>query len=566
MRKLVIFLFYTTMIEFLHLLTVIYWVSRKKIAIYGTNDDALISSISSGKLTGFPDPHLIFIQPLISYPIIWLESLLTNFSGYTIFLLFSTTISFTLVLVNRIINKNYNLIFYLSWLFVNIIFHSWFAINPTYTGASLFTSGAAAALTILLLKNKFNGNYPLVFSIAFLFTLSYMIRIEGVYIYFLIIIPFIFLYLKNLILIKRKIGIIIILVSIPLISNMGLSLKLYENDAWKEYTEMNNLRHKIQLREPERQMDQFLSEINWDEPTEYMFKRLVLVDPNFMNSTSMEKIIAQTNDYVGIKSVLKAEPTASIKNAIDSLKPWTWILQTLIFIIFLNLYIRINNLSLLTKYILEVSILTSSIFVLLYTLASGFHLPERITLNLLAAYSLVLVCLSPDKFYVNKKTFINLIVLLVSAVMVFKQFERFIIELNAREDFYKTRQAFALQQKQSFNQLDSEVVISSASSLKFDWIYPYNKYESFDDRNLTFILGWHNLSPAWNTAASNLGLDPKNIYASLVDNEALWVDSEDNVEPVLQFLEINQNVNLQFNVIGEVGNQEYLFYKFKSID
>jgi hypothetical protein len=566
MRKLVIFLFYTTIIEFLHLLTVIYWVSRKKIAIYGTNDDALISSISSGKLTGFPDPHLIFIQPLISYPIIWLESLLTNFSGYTIFLLFGTTISFTLVLVNRIINKNYNLIFYLSWLFTNIIFHSWFAINPTYTGASLFTSGAAAALTIILLKNKFNGNYPLVFSIAFLFTLSYMIRIEGVYIYFLIIIPFIFLYIKNLIFIKRKIGIIIILVSIPLISNMGLSLKLYENDAWKEYTEMNNLRHKIQLREPERQMDQFLSEINWDEPTQYMFKRLVLVDPDFMNSTSMEKIIAQTNDYVGIKSVLKAEPNVSIKNAIESLKPWTWILQTLIFIIFLNLYIRISNLSSLTKYAVEVSILTSSIFVLLYTLASGFHLPERITLNLLAAYALVLVCLSPDKFYVNKKTFINLIVLLVSGVMVFKQFERFVIELNAREDFYKTRQAFALQQKQSFNQLDSEVVISSASSLKFDWIYPYNKYESFDDRNLTLILGWHNLSPAWNTAASNLGLDPKNIYSSLVDNEAVWVDSENNIEPVLKFLEINQNANLQFNVLGDVGNQEYRFYKFKSID
>ena len=210
-----------------------------------------------------------------------------------------------------------------------------------------------------------------------------MIRIEGVYIYFLIIIPFIFLYIKNLILIKRKIGIIIILVSIPLISNMGLSIKLYENDAWKEYTEMNNLRHKIQLREPERQMDQFLSEINWDEPTQYMFKRLVLVDPNFMNSTSMEKILAQTNDYVGIKSVLKAEPNVSIKNAIESLKPWTWILQTLIFIIFLNLYIRISNLSSLTKYVVEVSILTSSIFVLLYTLASGFHLPERITLNLL---------------------------------------------------------------------------------------------------------------------------------------------------------------------------------------
>jgi len=548
------------------LLTVMYWVSRKKVAIYGTNDDALISSISSGELTGFPDPHLIFIQPLISYPIVWLEGMLTNFSGYTIFLLFSTTISFTLVLVNKIIDKDFNLFFYFSWLFTNIIFHSWYAINPTYTGASLFTSGAAAALTIILLKTKVTKHHSLAFSIAFLFTLSYMIRIEGVYIYFLIIIPFIFLYYRNLVFIKRKIGFLIILISIPLISNIGLSSKLYANDAWKEYTEMNSLRHKIQLREPERQMGRFLNEINWDEPTQYMFKRLVLVDPNFMNSTSMEQIIAQTNDYVGIKSVLKAEPNISFKNAIDSLKPWTWIIQTIIFIIFINIYIRINNVPILTKYLIEVTLLTSSVFVLLYTLASGFHLPERITLNLLAAYSLVLVCLTPNKFYGNKKVFINLIALMLSGFLVSKQFERFVIELNARENFYKTRQVFATQQKQSFAQLDKEVVISSASGLKFDWIYPYNKYQSFDDRNLTLILGWHNLSPLWNTAASNLGLDPKNMYSLLVENEALWVDSEDNAEPVLQFLEINQNVNLQFNVIGEVGNQEYLFYKFKSID
>jgi hypothetical protein len=49
-----------------------------KVAVYGTNDDALISSISNGQLTGNPNGHLIFLNPLISFPISWLQHINNN--------------------------------------------------------------------------------------------------------------------------------------------------------------------------------------------------------------------------------------------------------------------------------------------------------------------------------------------------------------------------------------------------------------------------------------------------------------------------------------------------------
>jgi hypothetical protein len=51
-------------------------------AIYGTNDDALIASISGGQLTGTPDGHLVFLNPLISFPLSWLQIFVDQFSVF----------------------------------------------------------------------------------------------------------------------------------------------------------------------------------------------------------------------------------------------------------------------------------------------------------------------------------------------------------------------------------------------------------------------------------------------------------------------------------------------------
>ena len=203
MRKYVVFLLYSTIVEIFQLSALIFWVFKKRVSIYGTNDDALISSIASGNLTGTPDAHLIFLQPLISYPIIFLENVLDNYSGYSIFLLFCVTISFTLVIVNIYIENKINWLFFTLIAFLNIVFISWFSLNPTYTGASIFSAGAASSLLILLMKNSQSPNRTIfIMSTTFLVILSYSIRIEGLYIFLVFTLPFAIKYISNLIAIK----------------------------------------------------------------------------------------------------------------------------------------------------------------------------------------------------------------------------------------------------------------------------------------------------------------------------------------------------------------------------
>jgi hypothetical protein len=86
-----------------------FWLFRSKSAIYGTNDDSLLASIASGQLTGQIEPRLIFIQPIISYPITWLEVVFTTLSGYSFFLIFCTTLSYSSVSAVLIVDKKIKL-------------------------------------------------------------------------------------------------------------------------------------------------------------------------------------------------------------------------------------------------------------------------------------------------------------------------------------------------------------------------------------------------------------------------------------------------------------------------
>jgi hypothetical protein len=56
-------------------------------AVQGTNGDALIASISSGQLTGIPEGHLFFINPILSFPTAWLQTVLSSKNICTLSLL-----------------------------------------------------------------------------------------------------------------------------------------------------------------------------------------------------------------------------------------------------------------------------------------------------------------------------------------------------------------------------------------------------------------------------------------------------------------------------------------------
>ena len=92
------FAIWTILAESVQIAYLYFLMPISKVAVYGTNDDALISSISNGQLTGNPNGHLIFLNPLISYPISWLQQFNYEINLYIYFLTFVVTVSFAAIL------------------------------------------------------------------------------------------------------------------------------------------------------------------------------------------------------------------------------------------------------------------------------------------------------------------------------------------------------------------------------------------------------------------------------------------------------------------------------------
>ncbi len=567
MRTLKSFAIWTIFGEILQCGWLYYFLRSGNGLIYGTNDDAIISSIASGQLTGTPDPHWIFVQPFVSVPVTWIQTLNVNYNFYTIFLLTSITLSFSVILGLISINasKNIKLVTFILWALSALTFVSWFSISPTYTSASIFTVSVSLSSLILALESKDKVYIKLNRTIFTFFTvLSFLIRIESVYILIILSVPIImFNYYENrdvkrLKLLVAPIGIAIFV----FILNSQLVKIVYSGNDWQQYLSTNSVRHKIQLRAPERILETNYQKFGWDKSTFVQFKNFELADPLAMNAEKLSEIYKINSPNVASSFFSEfnlLEYVESIKNAFLN---FTWIIYLLIFQILLSSLMLFRRKRAL-KYMVFSVFFGTSISVVIFVLSKNYHIPERITFSILGLSSLVLLVFfnSVKASAVNFEFKSLIIILLLCSVFSYPYLTRFSTELNARQDLYQDRNELANNQSLSLGSLEPDVVVvSGASSLRFDWINPYNRFESIDPRDRTLILGWHNLSPVWNKKVKDLGLVKSNIYENLVDNDVYWASKTESEFDIQDFWR-NKYSNAKVTKIAELGNSEYGLYK-----
>jgi hypothetical protein len=571
MKQIKTFIFWLIGIQAAQMTSLLFWLFRGKSAIYGTNDDSLISSIASGQLTGKIDPHLIFIQPIISYPITWLEYLLPQYSGYSIFLIFCTTLSFSSVLALLISDKRANSINLTIWVIFNLIFQTWFAINPTYTGASLFAGGAAAAfvnyglIQNLVLKDIFR-KFIFIYG-AFLTILCYGIRKEGIYILAILIIPTILFNIKRIKNGSQVIKFYLIPIIILYIFNYLLCLSLYSNDQWDKYMALNDSRHKIQLRAPEKFIANNLPEIGWNKETYFMFARFSLLDESQMNIEKLQIILETTQEFVGPKSILRMNFSESIPIVKAAFSPWTWILKIQILMILIIGLSKIKD-KIFGRYIMFLILQAVFLLIFIFVLSTGYQIPERISLNLLAALTLSMFSqmIVFNKIEFRKNLIITLSSLILVIIFIYLTLTRLSVETKAREGMYLTRQVYADQQINSLSKLKEQNVISFGSGLKTDWRFPYNKWKTFDPRDKTITLGWLNLSPISQDQFKIRNLNIGNFPRGVINSEIYWVDSPDEINISRDYFQQFTEEDLVFSDEGNVGNEEYRFYRFSTIE
>jgi hypothetical protein len=535
--------------------------------IYGTNDDAIISSIASGQLTGTPDPHWIFVQPIISIPVTWIQTLNVNYNFYSIFLLASITLSFSVILGLILINasKKIDFLTFILWALSALTFVSWFSISPTYTSASIFTVSVSLSSLILALASNDKSYIQLNRALFTIFTiLCLLIRIESIYILIILSIPIImFNYyenreIKRFRLLLTPIGIVIFV----FILNSQLVKLVYSGNEWQQYLSTNSVRHKIQLRAPERILETNYQKFGWDKSTFVQFKNFELADPLEMNAEKLGEIYKDNSPNAAsalFSEFNLIEYFESIKNAFLN---FTWIIYLLIFQIILS-SLMLFKWKGTQKYLAFSVFFGTSISVIIYVLSNHYHIPERITFSMLGLSSLVLLAFSKSiKASAANFEFKSLIIiLLLFSAFSYPYLTRFSAELNGRQNLYKDRNELANNQSLSLSSLEPDVVvISGASSLRFDWINPYNKFKSIDPRDRTLILGWHNLSPVWNKKVNDLGLAKSNIHENLVDKNIYWASKTES-ELDIQDYWSNKSGNTQVTKVSDIGNSEYGLYK-----
>ena len=539
-------------------------------AVYGTNDDALIASISNGQLTGQPNGYLVFLNPLISFPISWLQQITPNANVYIYFLTFVVTLCFSVIFGFINSEKNIHLknkiILSILWALSSITFTSWFALSPTYTGASLFGIATSACFAYLFVsdtsKSKAHRDRFLLLFTLFLF-ISIAIRLESIYILaFYLIILFIQKNIRNKIILKKFAVLTIISLTIVLLSFITERLT-YNNSEWKAYYETNQLRHKIQLREPERKLESLYSEVGWDKNTYDLFVRFILIDERKMNSQNLSKVLEITEENSAQKFVQNFSFNQLIENTKLAFAPWTWIVMLFGLSVLLTI-LNIFQKSKVLVYIFQVLFFFLGIPMLFLYLSSTYHLPERISVNLLGGLSLILVTLSSISFQNIKKprVLISSLQILILLVGSFLYLNRFQIELDARQDLYKTWRSIGTQQQQSLSSLPKNIkVIGTASSIKSDWQNPYSLFKSLDQRNLTFVLGWHNLSPVWQKGAQNIGLSPDNLFENLRSPNFLWATNKDDFNTIQEYFTIKLDKQITLEDLGPIGYDQYHLYK-----
>jgi hypothetical protein len=539
-------------------------------AVYGTNDDALIASISNGQLTGQPNGYLVFLNPLISFPISWLQQIIPNANVYIYFLTFVVTLCFSVIFGFINSEKNIHIknkvILSILWALSSITFTSWFALSPTYTGASLFGIATSACFAYLFVsstsKSKaYRDRFLLLFTF-FLF-ISIAIRLESIYILaFYLIILFIQKNIRNRIILKKFVVLTIISLTIILLSVITERLT-YNNSEWKAYYETNQLRHKIQLREPERKLESLYSEVSWDKNTYDLFVRFILIDESKMNSQNLSKVLEITEENSAQKFVQNFSFNQLIENTKLAFAPWTWIVMLFGLSVLLTI-LNIFQKSKVLEYAFQVLFFFLGIPMLFLYLSSSYHLPERISVNLLGGLSLILVTLSAISFQNIKKpsVLISSLQILILLAGSFMYLNRFQIELDARQDLYKTWRSIGTQQQQSLSSLpENTKVIGTASSIKSDWQNPYSLFKSLDQRNLTFVLGWHNLSPVWQKGAQNIGLSTDDLFENLQSPNVLWATNKDDFQTIQEYFTIKLNKQITLEDLGPIGYDQYHLYK-----
>jgi hypothetical protein len=534
--------------------------------IYGVNDDVIIQNWLSGLYTGSPEfmirgsatPKMLFGVVVSN-----LYSLLPQFNWFSIILLGLTLVSWYLVGIISI--KTKNLIVIISYAIIAFLHLLWFIPSPTYTASAVILSFSSIIYIAHSIKNQEFSK--VIFIPFFLYAFTYLVRPESFLLGSITAGTFLIFALlstkgefRNTIR-RTYVGAIFCLLIVG--GDYAYERYFYlENKDWATYKQWETARYKIQANAPEKAVSDNPSKYGWTQAEVELFKSYNYIDASNFTVNKFEKLIEETQTVTVDLNVdfLKK----SHQKIFDSDINWEWkgfiALISLFYGIFLLLsFPRVRNYLLLTT-----SSYAILYFIMLYV-AGFLRQPERVQVSVIFLAILISFVSFAFSSGETRLNFLNPTVVLGGLLLIIVSFNTFSQANYLVTKIQKWSDSFWYSQTAYLTEfpIDS-IFVGNASQFRNNWFSPY-LISNFEIENRIFTFGWHNFSPHWISRAQNLGLNPNNIFESVIsDSRVYWVSDSPTMEYIIQYLNEKE---LDFKGPEKVGTMshfgdEYIVWNF----
>ena len=536
---------------------------------YGVNDDVIIQNWLSGFYTGSPELMIRgSATPRISFGFIVsnLYELSPSVNWFSIILLGFTLFSWCLL--GLLAFRSNNLLTIVVYFLISFLHLLWFIPSPTYTAAAVVLSFSTL---IFLSKQILDSKVNLFFiPISLAYVTSFLIRPESFLLGSAVAIPFIFFSLvtsKNAI---RKDFKYILASVLIIISIIGIDIafeKIYykNNSNWTEYREWEAARYKIQANAPEKAVLESPAKYGWTKAEAEIFKNYNSIDANYFTVSKLDQLILDSKNTttINLKFLKKAH-----QQIFDSDINWEWkrLIQIISFVFLLFLLLSLPKT--FNYLLLSLSALFIIYAIMLYV-AGFLRQPERVQVSVIFLGILVSwtsFIFTKDLNARNKLdqfSILSWLMLVLASTSTFNQSSYLKSKVAGASNVFWVTESNYLSKFPN-----DSIFVGNASQFRNNWISPYKvEYFEVEKRILTF--GWHNFSPHWVKRAQNLGLDPNNMFNSVIqDPRVYWVSDPESMEYIVSYMKERQYNFTGPEIVGEmdyVGN-EYLVWDFNPRD
>ena len=538
--------------------------------IYGVNDDVIIQNWLSGLYTGSPEfmirgsatPKMLF-GVMVSN----LYSLLPQFNWFSIILLGLTLASWYLVGIISI--KTKNLIVIISYAIIAFLHLLWFIPSPTYTASAVILSFSSIIYIAYSIKNQeFN---KIIFIPFFLYAFTYLVRPESFLLGSVTAGSFLIFTLLST---KREfrntiqrtyVGAIFCLLIIG--GDYAYEKYFYfENKDWATYKQWETARYKIQANAPEKAVSDNPSKYGWTQAEVELFKSYNYIDASNFTVNKFERLIKETETVtvdLNIDFLKKSH-----QKIFDSDVNWEWKGFIAIISLFFGIFLLLSF-----PQVRNYLLLTTSSYVILYLsmlyVAGFLRQPERVQVSVIFLAILISFMSFVFSSGETRLNFSNPTVVLGGLLLIIVSFNTFSQANYLVTKIQKWSDSFWYSQTEYLSEfpIDS-IFVGNASQFRNNWFSPY-LVSDFEIENRIFSFGWHNFSPHWISRAQNLGLNPNNIFESVIsDPRVYWVSDSPTMEYIIQYMNEKE---LDFKGPEKVGTMshfgdEYIVWNFDEND